>query len=92
MTLSTVAIPPRAANKPHAGKAERTTVVCTKQDLKRLRSQGLFSVAGKSNNEEESFLGASPAHVKTKDPQWYADRATELREELGRGQTQLWNY
>jgi hypothetical protein len=48
MTVITLAIPARAANKLRAGKMEKTGVVWTNQELKRLRSQGLVSVVGPS--------------------------------------------
>ena len=90
MTAITLAIPLRAANKPRAGKILRTAVVWTNQDLKGLRSLGLISVVGQPVLVEDATATALPSpYVKTQDPEWYAGRATELREELERGQAQL---
>jgi hypothetical protein len=93
VTLSTLAIPLRAANKPHAGKMERTAVVWTNQDLKRLRSQGLISVVGQSALVKDATAAPLPSpYVKTQDPEWYAEQATKLRDELERRQSQLREY
>jgi hypothetical protein len=51
MTLSTLAIPLRAANTPRAGKTEGTPVVWTNEDLERLRGLGLISVVGQDPEE-----------------------------------------
>ncbi len=93
MTVTTLAIPTRAANKPRAGKMERTAVVWTNQDLKRLRSQGLISVVGQPALVKDATAAALPSpYVKTQDPEWYAERATKLRDELDRRQSQLREY
>jgi len=93
MTVTTLAIPTRAANKPRAGKMERTAVVWTNQDLKRLRSQGLISVVGQPALVKDATAAALPSpYVNTQDPEWYAERATKLRDELDRRQSQLREY
>jgi len=46
MTLSTLAIPMRAANKPRAGTDSRNPVVWTNDDLEKLHSLGLISIVG----------------------------------------------
>jgi hypothetical protein len=93
MTLSTLAIPLRVAAQPRAGKMDRTAVVWTNQDLKRLRSQGLISIVGQSALVENATATArlSP-YVKTQDPEWYAEQAAKLRDELERRQAQLSEY
>ena len=93
LTLSTLAIPLRAANKPHAGEMERTAAVWTNQDLKRLRSQGLISVVGQSAFVKEATAAPLPSpYVKTRDPEWYAEQAANLLDELERRQTHLRDY
>ena len=93
MTLSTLAIPLRAASKPRAGKMERTAVVWTNQDLERLRSQGLISVVGQSALVEDATAALLPSpYVETQDPEWYAKQAAKLRDELERRQAQLHEY
>jgi len=90
MTVITLAIPARAANKLRAGKMEKTGVVWTNQELKRRRSQGLVSVVGPSASLHDAAPAAlSSPYVKTLDPEWYAERATKLRDELELRQAQL---
>jgi hypothetical protein len=52
MTLSTLAIPLRAADKSRAGKAEQTTVLWTNEELEKLRPLGLISVVGQASTAE----------------------------------------
>jgi hypothetical protein len=93
MTLSTLAIPLRAATQPRAGKTDKTTVVWTNQDLERLRSLGLISIVGQSALVEDATATARPSpYVKTQDPEWYAEQAAKLRDELERRQAQLSEY
>jgi hypothetical protein len=93
VTLSTLAIPLRAANKPHAGKMETTAVVWTNGDLKRLGSQGLISVVGQPNTMEDATPAALPLpYVETQDPEWYAKQAAKLRDEFELRRAQLNEY
>ena len=93
MTVNTLAIPLRAANKPRAGKMEETTMVWTNQDLKRLRSLELISVVGQPAPVHDATAIALPSpYVKTQDPEWYAEQAAELLNELERRQAQLHQY
>jgi hypothetical protein len=93
MSLSTLAIPLRAANKPRAGKMEKTNVVWTNEDVRRLTSMGLISIVGQPALAEDVIAAAPPPpFVKTQDPEWYAERATKLRDELERGQAELREY
>ena len=93
MTLGTLPIPLRAANKPRARDMEKSTVVWTNADLEKLRPLSLVSIVGQSNNAEESTRAASPApYVKTKDSQWYAEQATKLRAQLEGNEAELQHY
>jgi hypothetical protein len=93
MSLSIPAIPLRAANKPRAEKMEKTDVVWTNEDLKRLRPSGLISIVGQpAPAEDATATAALPPYVKTQDPEWYAERATKLRDELERRQAELREY
>lgn len=93
VTLSTAAIPLRAANKPRAGKTERTTVPWSNEDLEKLRPLTAISIVGQPNKADDSTTAAMPVpYLETQDPQWYAVRAAKLREELGRRQAQLSKY
>jgi hypothetical protein len=93
MTLSALAIPSRAANKPRAGKTEKTTVLWTNEGLEKLRPLGVISMVGQPNTPEDSTAAARPAlYVKTQDPEWYAEQAARLRDELERRNAQLDGY
>ncbi len=90
VTLSTLAIPLRAANRPRAGETEKTTVLWTNEDLEKLRPFAAISIVGQPNKADDSPTAAMPVpHLETQDPQWYAVQAAKVREELGRRQAQL---
>jgi hypothetical protein len=93
MTLSALAIPLRAANKPRAGKTEKTTVLWTNESLEKLRPRGVISIVGQPNTPEDlSAAVLPPLYVKTQDPEWYAEQAARLRDELERRKAQLGGY
>jgi len=92
MTLSTLAIPLRAANKPRAGTDSRNLVVWTNGDLEKLHSRGLISIVGRMDEEQPTWTSAPARYVKTEDPEWYAEQAARLRHELERRRTQLSGY
>ena len=92
MTLSTLAIPLRAANKPRAGDMENKTVVWTNDDLEKLHSLGLISIVGRIDEERPTRASASGPYVRTQDPEWYAEQAAQLRDELERRRAQLREY
>jgi hypothetical protein len=93
ITLSTLAIPLRAANRPRAWKAEKTTVLWTNEGLEKLRHLGVISIVGQPNTAEDLTAAAlPPLYVKTQDPEWYAEQAARLRDELERRKAQLGGY
>jgi len=92
MTLSTLAIPLRAANKPRAGDMENKTVVWTNDDLEKLHSLGLISIVGPIDEERPTSASAPAPCVRTQDPEWYAEQAAKLRDELERRRAQLREY
>jgi len=92
VTLSTLAIPSRAANRPHAGTDSQSTVVWTNDDLERLHVPGLICIVGRTNEETPKLASPPQAYVKTHDPGWYAGQAAKLRDELERRQAQLGGY
>jgi hypothetical protein len=93
ITMSTLAIPLRAANKPRAGKLEKTAVLWTNEDLEKLRPLDSISIVGQSNDVEDQAAAAVPlSYQKTQDPRWYAEQATKLRDELERRGAQLNEY
>jgi len=102
-TLSTVAIPLRAANKPRAGETEKITVLWTNQDLEKLRSFAPISIVGqpntaddspfgRPNKEADSPTGVAPLPHPQTDPEKYGKQAARLRDELERRQAQLSKY
>jgi hypothetical protein len=93
MTLSTLAIPLRAASKPRAGTDSRNTVVWTNNDLERLRVLGLISIVGRMEEEQPTSASAPSPYVETQDdPEWYAEQAATLRDEPERRRAQLSGY
>jgi hypothetical protein len=92
MALSTLAIPLRAANRPHAGTDSKNRVVWTNDDLEKLHSLGLICIVGRMNDETPKSASQPQAYVKTQDPEWYAEQAAKLRDELERRQAQLSEY
>jgi hypothetical protein len=93
MTMSALAIPLRAANKPRAGETKKTTVLWTNEGLEKLRPLGVISIVGQPDTKQGPTTTAMPApYDKTQDPEWYAERAAKLRDELERRQAQLTEY
>src|SRR3989442_1416032 len=93
ITVSLLAIPLRAANKPRGGEMEKTTAVCTNEDLERLRAPGLISIVGHPATVEDASPAATPSpYVAIRDSEWYAEEAATLRGELERRQARLTEY
>lgn len=93
VTLSILVIPLRAVNEPRAGKTEKTMMLWTNEDLEKLRPLATVSIVGQANQVDDSTTAAVPLpYLETQDPQWYAEQAAKLREELERRQTQLSKY
>jgi hypothetical protein len=90
--LLSVAIPLRAASGPHAGTDRQNKVVWTDDDLGRLHNLGLICIVGPSNEETPNSAPQPQPYVKTQDPEWYAEQAAQLRDELERRQAQLDGY
>ena len=92
ITVSTLAIPLRAANKPRAGKTERASVLWTNEDLEKLSGLGLISVVGQAPEEATAAAAAPSPYLETQDPEWYAEQASKLRAELERREARLQEY
>ena len=90
--LLSVAIPLRAANRPHAGTDSRNTAVWTNDDLERLHDLGLICIVGRMNEETSKSTSRPQPYVKTQDSEWYAEQAANLRDELERRRAQLGGY
>ena len=87
-----VAMPLRAANRPHAETDSQNTMVWTNDDLEKLHSLALISIVGSIDGERPTPAPAPRPYVRTQDPEWYAVQAAKLRDELERRQTQLSEY
>jgi hypothetical protein len=85
----TLAIPLRAANKPRAGTDSQKPVVWTNDELEKLHGLGLISIVGQSDQAKSTSASVPEGYVKTQDPEWYAQQAAKLRNELQRRQAQL---
>ena len=92
LALVSAAIPMRAANKPRAGTDSRNPVVWTNDDLEKLHSLGLISIVGRMDEGQLASASAPAPYVETQDPEWYAEQAAQLRDELERRRAQLHEY
>jgi hypothetical protein len=92
VTLSTLAIPLRAANKPRGGTDSQKIKVWTNDDLEKLHAAGLISVVGQVDEGMSVSESAPRDYEVTRDPQWYAEQAARLRNELEYRQAQLREY
>jgi hypothetical protein len=90
--LIVVAIPLRAANRPHAGTDRQNKMVWTNDDLDKLHDLGLISIVGRVDDERPTWAPANAPYLKTQDPDWYAAQAANLRDELEYRQAQLREY
>jgi hypothetical protein len=92
LSFITASIPSRAANKPYARTDGQTIKVWTNNDLAQLHSLGLISIVGQVD-EETSVAEPAPIPSKiTQDPEWYAEQAARLRDELEYRRAQLREY
>jgi hypothetical protein len=90
--LSSVAIPFRAANRPHAVTDRQNKVVWTNDELDKLHALGLISIVGREDDENPNPAPVPAQYLRIKRPAWYAEQAAKLRGELENRQAQLRNY
>jgi hypothetical protein len=90
VTLSFLAIPVLAANKPRAGMDN--TMVWTNDDLDKLRPLGLISIVGRVDEDTTAPAAMPKPYARTQDPDWYAVEAARLRDDLERRQAALREY
>ena len=91
LALVAAVIPLRAVCGPHAGTDSQKTKVWTNDDLEKLHHLGLISVVGQTD-EENQVPVPLPAYVTTQDPEWYAEQAATIQDELEYRQAQLREY
>jgi hypothetical protein len=87
-----LAIPLRAANRPHVGTDSQNPVVWTNEDLERLHGLGLISIVGQIDQDKPKPPTLHEEYVQTQDPEWYADEAAGLRDELEHRRAELDRY
>ena len=75
-----------------AGTDSQNPMVWTNDDLEKLHSLGLISIVGRIDEERPTSASVLSPYVKTQDPEWYAERAAKLRDELERRRAQLREY
>ena len=92
LTLGSLAIPLRAANRPHAGTHIQNRDAWTNEDLERLHGPGVICVVGRTDEDRPKSQSPSRTYVKTRDPEWYARQAARLRDQLERRNAQLGGY
>src|SRR5258707_15172039 len=92
MTLSTLAIPLRAANRSRA-ETEQTAIPWTNEEIEKLRPLGPIAVVGRSSTAEAATTAALPLpYANTQDPEWYAEQAAKLRAQLESNESELHSY
>ena len=93
LALLSVAIPLRAGNRPLAVTDSQTPAVWTNDDLEKLHDvPGLISIVGQIDEEGPAPESEPRPYVETQDPEWYAEQAAQLRDELERRRAQLHEY
>lgn len=86
------ALPLRAAYRPHARTDRHSTTVWTNDDLEKLHVLGLISIVGQINDDGPAPIPATEPYLRSRDPEWYAEQASRLRDELEQRQSQLHRY
>jgi len=92
LVFVSVAIPLRAANKPHAGTDSQNAVVWPNDDLGRLHTPGLISIVGSVDEETPKSSSIPQSYVNSQGPRGYAELAARLRGELERRQAERDRY
>ena len=92
LALVSAVLPLRAANRPHAGTDSPSAVVWTNDDLARLHDRGLICIVGQMNEETPKSESLPQPYMKARDPEWYAEQAARLRDELERRRAELHEF
>jgi hypothetical protein len=90
--LVSIVMPLRAADRPHAETHTQNTKVWTNDELEKLHSLGLISIVGRTDEDELKAAPVAAPYMETEDPEWYAEQAAQLNDELERRKTQLGEY
>lgn len=92
LALASAAIPLSAANKPRLRADKQTVMVWTNEDLEKLHVRDLISILGRTDEEELPSISVPESYQKSQDPEWYAEQAADLNDELEDRQEQLREY
>jgi hypothetical protein len=92
ITMSTLAIPLRAAKKSRAVTDSRNAMLWTNDNLGSLHLPGLICILGRTHEETPKSAWAPAPDAETRNAAWYAAQAAKLRDELERRKAQLAGY
>jgi hypothetical protein len=92
MAVLLLAIPLRAAQRPHAGEDNQAKVVWTNDEIEELHGLNRISIVGRLNAETPASASTPAPYVKAQDLGWYAAEAARMRDQLGHRQAQLDEY
>jgi hypothetical protein len=68
------------------------TRVWTNDDLEKLHALDLISIVGQIDEDKAASRPATEPYLRSRDPEWYAEQAAKLRDELEQRQARLHGY
>ena len=89
IALLFLSIPLRAAHGQEVEVDHQRPQVWTNEDLEKLHGLDLISIVGQEDEGRSTRPPAPETYVETQDPEWYAEQAANLREQLENIQAQL---
>jgi hypothetical protein len=92
LALFFLSIPLRAAHGQQVEADHQRPHVWTNEDLEKLHGLGLISIVGQLDEDSSTRPFAPEPYVETQDPEWYAEQAAGLREELENRQAELSDF
>jgi hypothetical protein len=92
LALLFLTIPSRPAHGQQVEPDRQRPMVWTNEDLEKLHDLGLISIVGQVDKDRSTRPSAPEPYVETQDPEWYAEQAANLREELENIQAQLSDF
>jgi hypothetical protein len=92
LALLSLTITLRAAHGQQIEADHQRPHVWTNEDLEKLHGLGLISIVGQVDEDRSTWPSAPEPYVETQDPEWYAEQAAGLREELENREAQLSDF
>ena len=92
LALFFLTIPLLPAHGQQVGTDRQRPPVWTNEDLEKLHDLGLISIVGQVDEDRSTWPSAPETYVETQDPEWYAEQAAGLREELENREAQLSDF